>query len=355
MSTTIPIDYTLISTYEEVKAAVGALAQHKTVILICEGPNLGRVDGVLSIFAIADAAASHVYLFDALPLNDKHHSLLSPLLSLLRNKKVTKLVWDAYIPFLEIAEAYGVLIDGVLDAQLAEIMQRPPHQRDGNARAKHTIIYFKQSQVVSEQITNDPAVLDGVHRIMGLQHCAGISGVTKDIGDPKKHPAIKTKADADRMWLERPLHPALLQQAAREVVTIAHVHSRLQSKTPVHRRVADGAICAASARYMRVYPTRELKELHVSLDLGKFLPLDVLDAPDPSGTRYRCARCERMLSLSCFFTRAVSLDPDGEPVESPDGRGSAVQRMPFCQLCILIARRLAKDSEVALGEWVLLV
>ena len=92
----------------------------------------------------ADADATHVYHFDVLALSDKHHALLSPLLTVLRDQKTKKLVWDGYAPFVELAEAYGVLVQGVFDVQIAEIMQRPPHQTDGTLRAKHTIDYFKR-------------------------------------------------------------------------------------------------------------------------------------------------------------------------------------------------------------------
>ena len=98
---------------------------------------------------------------------------------------------------------------------------------------------------------------------------------------------------------------------------------------------------------------QSLKELHVPLDLAKFVPLDVLHAPTPDSPRYRCSRCERMLSLPCFFTRSVELSPDGEVSECLDGQGRMQQRMPLCRLCVLIARRNASDG-MWLGDWVYL-
>ncbi|KAI0752937.1 ribonuclease H-like domain-containing protein [Daedaleopsis nitida] len=350
MSAKVP-NYTLVSRYEEVPAAVEALSQHQTMILDCEGKNLGLPGGIMSIFSLADADASHIYVFDALALDDKHHALMSPIFSLLRNSKIRKLVWDGRAPFMELAEAYGVLVDGVFDVQLAEVMQRPPHDRHGTLRGKLTADYFKRCQGVMEDFASDPAVLDGIHRAISLEHCAGIMGILKDLGMKQE----SLDASADDKWRKRPLSPLLLKHAVRDVFLVSHVHFQLEKHTPPVRRVGSKKIRAASTRYLRAYPTRELKELHVTLELSKFVPLDVLEVLDFKAQRYKCARCERMLSLSCFFTREITRELDGEFVESLNRSGSRVQRMRSCRLCFLIARRQTSNREVALQDWVLIL
>ncbi len=159
------------------------------------------------------------------------------------------------------------------------------------------------------------------------------------------------------MWLIRPLPANLLHEAARDVRLIAAIYPRILSKgSRAKTRASLDAIKSASARYMRSWPSRELKALHVPLELVKFAPLDILYAPEPDARRYRCERCERMLSLGCFFTRFVEFAPDGEAVECAEGTGEDVhmQRMPLCRLCVLIARRNVA-GESSLGVWVLLM
>ena len=92
-----------------------------------------------------------------------------------------------------------------------------------------------------------------------------------------------------------------------QIIGALYSRLRLMRKSVPSGRPSLELIKAASARYMRSWPSRELKELHVPLDLAKFVPLDVLHAPTPHSPRYRCRRCERMLSLPCFFTRSVKL------------------------------------------------
>ncbi|KAI0800016.1 hypothetical protein C8Q74DRAFT_385926 [Fomes fomentarius] len=295
---------TLVSTYEEVEAAVQALSRHPTLVLDCEGRDLCMPNGVLSIVSLADPMASDIHLFDVLALADKQNPSLSSLFSILCDKLVTKLVWDGRHRFMEIADTYGVLIDGVLDVQIVEVMLRPKHKLNGSMRAKHTVDYFKKSQAVMDHITNDPSILDGVDRTMGVEHCAGAVGVHKEIGGKGPATVKLHKAHGGDMWLLRPLPAALLDDAARNVRLIAAIHSRITPKGERAKAcVPLEAMMSASVRYMRSWPSRELKAFHVPLELTKFIPLDTLHAPKPDERRFRCERCERMLSLGCFFTR----------------------------------------------------
>ena len=173
---------TLISTYEEVQIAAATLAKRSNLVLDIEGKNPGMADGVLSILSLGDPSTLKVYLFDALALGDKHNSLLSPLFALLRDKQITKLVWDGRGKFVEIADTYGVLIDGIVDVQLAEVMARPPHKLDGSTRARQTISYFKSSNVIMTHIAEDPSILEGIHRVMHFEHCTGSVGLHQDVG-----------------------------------------------------------------------------------------------------------------------------------------------------------------------------
>ncbi|KAI0717810.1 ribonuclease H-like domain-containing protein [Cerioporus squamosus] len=337
-ASTAGTSYTIITTYEQAAIAAGALARYSTLILDCEGQDFGRPNGVLSILSIGTYPASDtVYLFDVLALQDKDNALLASLLSLLRDPGVGKLVWDGRSDFLELGLTYGVVVEGILDMQLAEVMRRPSYLNN------HALAYFSKSKAVMRDLQNNPGLLDGIYRLVGLDHCAGILRVLDALGG--KDPAVTNlhRSDGGSMWLNRPLPAMLLDYAARDIYLISRVSDVLL------RRVDVEQLRGASARYMRVYPTRELKEAHVPLELSKFVPLDVIEAPPPDALQYRCARCERMLSLSCFATRSAvveGVEPD-ETVQD-DGASGHWWRWTMCRLCVLIAVR---NAEAQMESW----
>ncbi|KAI0686581.1 ribonuclease H-like domain-containing protein [Earliella scabrosa] len=354
--------YTLCATYADAVLAVRELARESTLILDCEGRDLGMPDGTLSIIAIGNATASRVFLFDILALADKRHYAMATLLSLLRRREITKVVWDGRSDFLEIAETFGVLMGGVLDLQLVEVAQRARAKlkKTSGWRQAHTTEYFKRIQ---PHLNADPSALDGIFRLYGLDHCANLYQVLDGKGG-KDHAVVALhKQNGSEIWMHRPLPEALLQYSARDVEIIARLYARLREKGGYLSNPDE--LKAMSARYMRVYPTRELKAMHVPLHLSRFLPLDVLEEPPPDAPRYRCVRCERMLSLPCFACTAqqrstTSTFRDGDSVDSAvtedsaayaPGFGDVQLRFTMCRLCNLLALR---NAETITGWWVVI-
>ena len=177
MVKTTSMPYMLVSTYEQAKAAANALAGYSTLILDCEGQDFGSSHGVLSIVSIGGYPVSDtVYLFDVLALREKHNPLLGPLLSILRNPYINKLVWDGRSDFLELALSYDITVEGVLDMQLAEVMQR---STDLNS---HSLAYFRKSKPMMADIRRNPRLLEGIHRLLGLDHCADILHIVDALG-----------------------------------------------------------------------------------------------------------------------------------------------------------------------------
>ncbi|PIL29376.1 hypothetical protein GSI_09428 [Ganoderma sinense ZZ0214-1] len=329
--------FILCATYVAAARAAEELSRHDTVILDCEGRELGIPGGALSLIAIGDSTASHIFLFDVLALSDRRHPLLSPLFALLRRTDIVKVVWDGRADFCEIAETYGVLMEGVLDLQLAEVAQRArsPHSRKGGVRARHTVGYFKK-------LKDEPlASFDGIHRLFGLEQCArffqllrGDGG--KDLVSPRLTPsfprilaftpvemaATVMAMHADQqsaMWMQRPLPSPLLHYAAHDIELIALVLDRFAPGQRGDYLTALPDLLAMSARYMQASPTRELRALHVRLDLCRFVPLDVLKAPSAGATRLKEA-----------------------------SRRQSLVRLSLCRLCDLLARR---NAEVIVRDW----
>ena len=234
--------YKLCSTYEDALAAACDLARSSTLILDCEGLELGMPGGALSIIAVGDPSAACVYLVDALALPDPHHPLLAPLLLLLARPDVTKLVWDGRADFREVADAYGILMNGVLDLQLVEVAQRRAMRgkKDRKSqRAKHTLDYFKNMQ---EDLELQPGALSGVHRVYGLDHCARLFQVLDGVGGKDRESLL--------------LLPPLTYPAAAEPVRALTPTPTPTPTPPPQRRSSrctsrTGPRCGCSARSRR--------------------------------------------------------------------------------------------------------
>ena len=148
------------------------------------------------------------------------------------------------------------------------------------------------------------------------------------------------------MWMQRPLPSPLLHYAAHDIELIALVLERFRPGEQGNYLARLPRLLEMSARYMLVYPSRELRALHVPLDLCRFLPLDILKAPPAWTLRYRCARCVRMLSPGCFATTHMEVWPVGGDASS--SRSQRPVRFSLCRLCNLLSRR---NGEMIVGEW----
>ena len=133
--------------------------------------------------------------------------------------------------------------------------------------------------------------------------------------------------------MQRPLPPTLLRYAAHDIVIMARLYAHFcQSPGAYFGDVP--ALRAMSTRYMAAYPARGLRAHHVPLGLGRFVPLDVLEAPRADERGFACGRCGWILAGKWFR------------VERAD---AGERRWLFCKLCVLLARR---DGEAFQGAWV---
>ena len=160
--------YTLCNTYDTVASAAESLSTRSTLILYCQGSDLGLPDGKLSIIALSDPAASEVFLFDVISLRDKDNPSIALLSSLLQSPDITKLVWDGRTYAYELADTYGIFLQGTLDLQLVEASTRG--STDKGHRVQHTRNHLRR-------ITDGGTALvlpDDIHKLLGLFHCAGL-------------------------------------------------------------------------------------------------------------------------------------------------------------------------------------
>ncbi|OBZ66440.1 hypothetical protein A0H81_13662 [Grifola frondosa] len=316
-----PTRYTYCMTYASAADAMAILSRSAYLILDCEGRTIGCVGGALSILAIGTANASEIFLFDVVALADKNHSSLAPLLQLLRSEEIPKIVWDGRSDALELLLTYDVVLGGVLDLQLAEVISRAAVRGGGRRRLKWLATsYFRK---IAAEVHANPSMFDDIHTVIGLdkclQQCSVAVGQTKDPAVVALH-----ASKGSEVWMERPLQPRLLQYAAHDIQLIGLLYAHFLRVGWIRRgRAAHALLREQSTRYIRVWTSRDQKTLINDLGLGVFVPMDTFTALSEDKEKHDCVSCKRELTQTCFTVRKAT---------------GKLQRKRCCRLCEVTAR-----------------
>ncbi|KAF8444019.1 ribonuclease H-like domain-containing protein [Boletus edulis BED1] len=275
--------------------AARVLASSPFLIIDCEGKNIGAADGVLSLMCIGTANAEHIFVFDVLALRSRNAlSQLRLVLDLLADPTVKKIMWDCRNDFLEITATYGVLLQGVLDLQLAEIDSRASVR--GEKEWKRTVrLAARGRRLPLPLIKQNPDLFSGVHSLQGMDACIKEARPLTTGKDPQVVAMHKT--NGSMIWLDRPLLPQLLHYAAHDIEMIGALYEHFRSQswiTPLN----EDALVDQSMRYAySLYHQGRVAEDDV-FGSSSVLPLDVLR--EPRGLTVPCQGCNRMQSLHCF-------------------------------------------------------
>lgn len=165
--------YTYCANIPAISYAAPILAKTPFLIVDCEGKNIGSANGVLSLMCIGTANAEHIFVFDVLALTSRNAlAWLRPILDLLANPAIKKIMWDCRNDFLEIWATYAVMLQGVLDLQLAEINSR--------ASVRGEKEYKRLSRLAAggrrlplRLIKQNQDLFSGVHGLQGMNTCLG--------------------------------------------------------------------------------------------------------------------------------------------------------------------------------------
>ncbi|KDQ53924.1 hypothetical protein JAAARDRAFT_209689 [Jaapia argillacea MUCL 33604] len=131
------VSYTLCDTGVAVEQAVSHLMASPFVLLDCEGRDLGKRGGALSLICIGTSKAETIYVFDV-PTLSQSGSSIATLFELLRSKEVKKVMWDGRMDFVSILDTFGVGIENVVDLQVAEVVSRGVIRGEGEKqRLRH--------------------------------------------------------------------------------------------------------------------------------------------------------------------------------------------------------------------------
>lgn len=176
-------DYTYCDSYAAVLEAAQVLTKSAYLIVDCEGQNLGRTLGKLSIVTIATARAEKIYLIDVPALlaigNSESFDPFQPISRILSSTEVRKLAWDGRMDSLELREVCHISLRGVLDLQLAEVM----NARSGTNRS-NTLRLARAFGVPMVEIKGSEKYKD-FEAVVGMQRCLEESGLVTEANTGK--------------------------------------------------------------------------------------------------------------------------------------------------------------------------
>lgn len=162
-----------------VSIAITALESLPTIILDCEGRDLGEKGGALSIIILSTtsttASPARTFLIDVLRLSPTE---LQPIYDLLSSPHITKVVFDGRMDYSALYHECGVELHNVLDMQLADIVSRGLRGEQEAERLERLWKYLGKWEVEKKKYMYEKVV-----KINGMKDCLRehvIFGMTKD-------------------------------------------------------------------------------------------------------------------------------------------------------------------------------
>ncbi|EKM53235.1 uncharacterized protein PHACADRAFT_197657 [Phanerochaete carnosa HHB-10118-sp] len=355
-STPVPLKYVYCDSPATYASAVWVLRTAPYLILDCEGYNLGRAGGCVTLICVGTPFAEHIFLFD----------LLSPLITgrdiyyllhLLCDPTLLKVVWDGRMDFLEIITSFGVALEGVLDLQVAEVASRQIVRGEGD---KDRLERLGRSYI-SQQLAKRSEQLQDLHAVIGLQRCWVDCGYAREVGKDRESAlsmlyilsihkyrtaqviSMHKNRGCD-MWLRRPLTEQLLQYAAKDILLIGVLYPHFDRNGWIPKDDAGyNCLMRQCRRYISAHREQGKSSETDVFGPCSIMPLDTVT--EPFGPLHRCHACNRSLSVAAF-----SNCPGVAP--SSPGSGSApryaILRRPRCRLCSILA---AKNSLKVDERW----
>ncbi|TFK50362.1 hypothetical protein OE88DRAFT_1749912 [Heliocybe sulcata] len=310
-----PVDFTYCADQATFDHAISTLSLSRTLILDCEGLDIGMQEGALSLICLGTVTADAIFVFDVLVLRDNGINV-NPLLRLLLTEDITKVTWDGRMDFLEIQETYAVELNGVLDLQLAEVMSRMWVRGEGERQRTNRLAsrYFG-----FHVVKNDPDLYDGIHIVLGMANCLKEhhlgDGIEKDPEVIAMH-----RANGTALWLERPLSERLLRYAATDIYLISLLHEDFKRKSWINA-ANRSELQWYSQRYVTMFQDGGRLDPENVFMKGPLIMLSEITA-DTNAARYECSGCGRRKPIYCFETRWANMWP---------------QRLPRCRVCTVVA------------------
>ena len=176
------VPYYMCNTFADCHFAYQILYQAPFLILDCEGNNLGRAGGCVSLICVGTPLAEHIFIFDTLSpaLSPRD---FAPLWHLFSSPVIVKIVWDGRMDYLELWSSYGVRLECVLDLQVAEVVSRTTMRGEGE---QHRLGRLATSFFSKNAVQKHKEQYEGINVLIGLQQCCQESGLGDEFVKDRK-------------------------------------------------------------------------------------------------------------------------------------------------------------------------
>jgi hypothetical protein len=187
--------FELCDSPEGLMKAVNVLESCSIIAFDCEGLDLGAEGGKMSLLSCKPLGteSSKSYLIDGLAFTIEQ---LRPLLSILSNEAIHKVVWDGRMDYSELWHGYAIELKGTLDLQIADIVGRQVRGEGVNEQMERLC---SGRFIAPSHVRRNKNNYAAVHRISGLK------GAAEDFGFlPKRErkPREQPKKDSDQKSVE---------------------------------------------------------------------------------------------------------------------------------------------------------
>ncbi|KAE9390104.1 hypothetical protein BT96DRAFT_355251 [Gymnopus androsaceus JB14] len=272
-ATSTQTSWSLCNSEETLDEALnGLLSSCRIVALDCEGDDLGRSEGTLSLICMRtiSPATSNTVVIDVLAFS-RGSSSLKRFFALIESESIQKIVFDGRMDFCAFFYEYGVHMKNVLDMQLADVEHRISPEQTMNPRQ---FSYRSPGEV---------------HMLTGMASCLRENGITASPKESIDHHA----------WLVRPMQKKHLSYAAHDVELIEAIYNAFQRRGYIKPSLPE-----QSQRYITLWSDFQpaTGDFYRS---NAFLPLEVFVQGSPQDRM--CGGCKRKLSIMSFSSRQAKM------------------------------------------------
>jgi exonuclease 3'-5' domain-containing protein 1 len=299
-------NFVLCDEESELSTVTDTLQNASTLILDCEGVNLGTKSGRLTLISLGTAGDhQHAYIIDVYAIGKAG---LKPIFDLLESNVVRKVVFDGRMDQSALFHEYSVTMQNVVDLQLADVKSRRLRGEDEEEQIGRLSPYLRRGEVRA-----NVQLYAEVHKLAGLGQVLREHDLEVDEEEQKikgtcsqrlsrrkltRTWRILARGAAALNWSIHPPSPAQLSYAANDITLISHLWSHFEQENYI-----DESLPEQSLRYVRMW-LNDQPEDGDTYKLHALLPLAILDAAPTYHTTQRCIGCGRDLPQKCFSKAA---------------------------------------------------
>lgn len=329
--------------------ALISLSSCTTLILDCEGVDLGTAGGELCLLSVQSvrppqlqidlgpAFAANppfeyppVYIFDITTLERNNHDL-QPVFHLLTSPSILKIVWDGRMDYSALHHSSELHVDlnHVLDLQLVDLHSRTvrgegkddhlKRLRDGCVLAR--LLDRNDAWWRYRNVRRVSSLLQAVkeHRPEGFERFKKDRGIYIHILSLILHPKSASlplltlhNPVNHNLWSTRPLPAEHLHYAATDIHMIASLYACFLARSYITPKSLE-PLLTKSERYITYWSDRQPSGVTRNyFEQNPFLPLELIDDPAPPpitqprgghgqpAVKKTCKKCKRALSQASF-------------------------------------------------------